>query len=143
MKKVLVTGCFDILHPAHLAFLREARKQGDFLIVALETDQRVRQLKGKDRPVNSWQKRIANLAQLKIVDQILLLPGEFKQAKAHQKFLEKIKPQILALSANTPHLKIKQKMADNLGIKIFVFPFNPQYSTSKVLEAKQDRRIPR
>ena len=51
MKKiVLATGCFDILHPAHLEFLALAKEQGDVLIVGLETDARVRQLKGKDRP---------------------------------------------------------------------------------------------
>ncbi len=134
MKKiVLATGCFDILHPAHLEFLALAKEQGDVLIVGLETDARVRQLKGKDRPINTWKKRAANLGQLKSVGRVVLLPAPFDQSAHHLAFLKKIKPVVLALSENTPYLEKKEKIAQKLGIKVYIFPFNPQYSTSKLI----------
>ena len=130
---VLATGCFDILHPAHLAFLKVAKEQGDVLIVGLETDARVRQLKGKGRPLNPWKKRAANLRQLKSVDRVVLLPALFNQQAHHLAFLKKIKPTVLALSENTPHLEKKKQLTQHLGIQLYIFPFNPQYSTSKLI----------
>lgn len=133
---VLVTGCFDILHQAHKAFLKAAKKQGDLLIVGLEPDKRVTELKGKGRPVNSWQKRAKNLAKLSWVDFIFPLPKNFSQSKYHLELLQLIKPRILAVSQNTPYLEKKRKLIKKVGGKLFVFPFNPQYSTTKLFLSK-------
>lgn len=130
---VLVTGCFDILHLAHKEFLKAAKKQGDLLIVGLESDKRITELKGKGRPVNSWQKRAENLAKLNWVDFIFPLPKNFSQSKYHLELLQLIKPKILAVSQNTPHLEKKRKLIKRVGGKLFIFPFNPQYSTTRLL----------
>ncbi len=72
MKKIVVNGTFDILHPGHLALLNYARSLGDFLIVAIDTDERVQQLKGPDRPINNQNDRKLFLENLKAVDQVEL-----------------------------------------------------------------------
>lgn len=68
---VMTNGCFDILHAGHVAYLNEAARLGDRLIVAVNTDATVRALKGRDRPVNKLQDRMAVLASLGCVDWVV------------------------------------------------------------------------
>jgi D-beta-D-heptose 7-phosphate kinase/D-beta-D-heptose 1-phosphate adenosyltransferase len=68
---VMTNGCFDILHAGHVTYLQQAREQGDRLIVAVNVDDTVRQLKGEDRPVNPLQHRMRMLAALECVDWVL------------------------------------------------------------------------
>lgn len=70
MVKVIVNGTFDILHPGHLALLNYAKSLGDFLIVAIDTDDRVRELKGLSRPINNQNDRKLFLENLKAVDEV-------------------------------------------------------------------------
>ena len=68
---VMTNGCFDILHPGHIAYLEEARRLGDRLIVAVNDDESVRRLKGKERPINPLDHRMAILAALQCVDWVV------------------------------------------------------------------------
>lgn len=70
-KIVMTGGCFDILHAGHVAYLEEAKKQGDRLIVAVNDDQSVMQLKGPSRPINTLARRMAVLAGLSAVDWVV------------------------------------------------------------------------
>lgn len=72
MKKVLVNGTFDVIHPGHLAMLNYAKSLGDFLIVAIDTDERVQALKGLSRPINNQEERKLLLENLKAVDEVKL-----------------------------------------------------------------------
>ncbi len=67
-KIVMTNGCFDILHPGHVSYLENARKLGDRLIVAVNSDDSVKRLKGETRPINDLQSRMAVLAGLSSVD---------------------------------------------------------------------------
>jgi rfaE bifunctional protein nucleotidyltransferase chain/domain len=67
-KLVFTNGCFDLLHKGHVAYLERARKLGDILVVALNSDQSVRQLKGKGRPLNPLADRLEVIAALESVD---------------------------------------------------------------------------
>lgn len=78
MKKVIVNGTFDILHPGHIELLNYAKSLGDFLLVAIDTDERVRQLKGPTRPINSQDDRKFMLENLKAVDQVVLFNSDEK-----------------------------------------------------------------
>jgi len=70
MTKVLVNGSFDILHLGHLRLLNYAKSLGDYLLVATDTDERISELKGNNRPFNSEIERITLLANLKAVDEV-------------------------------------------------------------------------
>ena len=70
MKKVVVNGTFDVIHPGHLALLNYAKSLGDFLVVAIDTDERVKQLKGQTRPINNQDERKLLLENLKAVDEV-------------------------------------------------------------------------
>lgn len=66
----MVNGTFDILHRGHIELLNFARHLGDSLLVAIDTDRRVKELKGKDRPINNQEDRKFHLANLKAVDSV-------------------------------------------------------------------------
>jgi D-beta-D-heptose 7-phosphate kinase/D-beta-D-heptose 1-phosphate adenosyltransferase len=71
MKRVMVNGTFDILHRGHIELLNFAKSQGDRLLVAIDTDRRVKELKGSSRPVNNQQDRKFHLENLKAVDGVM------------------------------------------------------------------------
>jgi D-beta-D-heptose 7-phosphate kinase/D-beta-D-heptose 1-phosphate adenosyltransferase len=70
MKKIVVNGTFDVLHLGHLALLNYARSLGDYLTVAIDSDQRVKILKGNTRPINSEVERKTLLENLRAVNQV-------------------------------------------------------------------------
>jgi D-beta-D-heptose 7-phosphate kinase/D-beta-D-heptose 1-phosphate adenosyltransferase len=130
----LVTGVFDVLHHQHRQFLQAAKKLSSILLVGLETDQRVRQLKGQGRPINSVAKRKENLQQWGIADVIFVLPADFDQEQVRRAWLELIKPDYLAVSSHTPFLAIKKQELKAVGGKVkIVHQFNPQVSSSKLI----------
>ena len=70
MKKIFVNGTFDIVHLGHLALFNYAKSLGDFLLVAIDSDKRVKHLKGNHRPINSEYERKTLLENLKAIDQV-------------------------------------------------------------------------
>ena len=72
MIKVFTNGCFDILHIGHVRCLEYAKKQGDYLIVGLNSDTSVKKLKGKDRPFNTQSLRKEMLEALRCVDEVII-----------------------------------------------------------------------
>ncbi|MBF6135180.1 D-glycero-beta-D-manno-heptose 1-phosphate adenylyltransferase [Nocardia otitidiscaviarum] len=73
---VFTNGCFDVLHAGHIAYLNEAKRLGDVLVVAVNSDRSVRQLKGPDRPVNPDHERAAVLAALSCVDHVTIFDDD-------------------------------------------------------------------
>ncbi len=133
---VLVTGCFDVLHLEHKKFLLAAKRQGDLLLVGLESDLRLRQLKGTNRPIHPINLRLTNLANLNIADYCFLLPKNFSKPSDHLSLINQIKPNILAISSHTPNLISKHRLMKSIGgtVKI-VYPHNPKISSTKMLES--------
>ena len=76
MKQIIVNGTFDIVHSGHLALLNYARSLGDYLIVAIDSDQRVKELKGADRPVNTQAERQELLSNLRSVDEVRIFDSD-------------------------------------------------------------------
>ena len=72
MKYVFTNGCFDLLHPGHIALIREARKQGHYLLVAINSDRSVRALKGEGRPIQHDADRAEVLAAMRDVDGVVI-----------------------------------------------------------------------
>jgi len=87
---VFTNGCFDIIHAGHVGYLEEARKQGDRLIVALNSDASVRRLKGQGRPINPIDRRMAVLAGLESVDWVVNFEED-----TPERLLRRIKPDVL------------------------------------------------
>jgi cytidyltransferase-like protein len=134
-KIVLVTGVFDLLHYAHRQFLLKAKAQGEVLIVGLESDVRVRQLKGEGRPVHTQVERQRQIENLGIADLVFILPEQFSQPADHQALITTIKPQVLAVSSHSPHLDRKQAVMDLVGGQVkIVMQHDPSISTTLLLQ---------
>ena len=73
---VFTNGCFDLLHPGHVSYLRQARSLGDALIVALNSDRSVRSIKGPGRPILNQQERAEVIAALEAVDYVTIFDDE-------------------------------------------------------------------
>ena len=76
MTKVIVNGTFDILHRGHLELLDYAKSCGGYLLVAIDTDRRVKELKGESRPINNQYDRKFHLEMLKPVDKVVLFDSK-------------------------------------------------------------------
>lgn len=134
---VLATGVFDLLHQEHLTFLTKAAQAGDKLLVAIESDVRVRKIKGKGRPVNSQLERKTTLEQLKMVDHVLILPEDFFKPADHEAFIAAVRPQVLAISSHSPHQEAKKSIVKKYGGQLkIVHQHNPNVSTTLLLQNK-------
>ncbi|MBI5465050.1 adenylyltransferase/cytidyltransferase family protein [Candidatus Gottesmanbacteria bacterium] len=116
---VLAGGCFDILHLGHLKFLEQAKKQGDILIIALESDENVKRLKGQNRPINKEKPRAANLLKTGFVDYVVILPTS-KTDASYLNLVKAVSPDIIAVTAGDPKLSQKQEQAKTIGSQVKV-----------------------
>jgi len=130
-KIVLTGGCFDILHIGHVRFLSEAKRMGDYLVVLLESDKRVKKLKGKNRPVFIQKERAEMLSALESVDLIVLLPT-IQNDSDYLNLVMKIKPDIIAVTENDPIIEKKRIQAKRIRGELKVVPFRGTVSTSKL-----------
>ena len=133
-KIVLVGGCFDILHLGHIVFLEKAKKEGNILVVLLESDKNIKENKGNDRPINNQENRAKFLNKLRMVDKVVKLPY-MKSDEEYLKIIKKIKPEIIAVSENDENLDKKMKQAEEIGAKLIkVTNIIPHQSTSRIIE---------
>jgi len=114
---LLVGGCFDILHVAHVKFLEKAKQKGDVLFVLLENDYNVRKLKGKNRPINSQKNRAVVLSALCPVDYVVLL-SNMKTNAHYDEVVRKIRPSIIATTNNDPNIVHKIRQAKQINGKV-------------------------
>lgn len=137
-KVVLVTGVFDLLHEQHILFLSKAKKQGDVLVVGVESDVRVRQIKGEGRPVVGQLQRVAAILDQRIADLVFILPEQFGTPQDHIQLITALQPNILAVSSHTAHLEKKQKVMDLVeGLVVVVHQHEPSISTTKLLAQQE------
>ena len=128
MKKVIVFGTFDILHPGHKHVLKEAKEYGDYLVVVIARDKNVKKIKGK-KPKYNEQERKKNLNKLKIANKICLghLTDKYK-------VLRDEKPDIVALGYDqrTYVDELVDNVADHVQI-VRLTPYKPEiYKSSKL-----------
>jgi len=95
-KSVFVNGTFDILHIGHLALLNYAKSQGDRLFVAIDSDDRVRQLKGPSRPIYDAYQRKTMLLNLKAVDEVEIFSSDVEL----EMWIKQIKPSIMVVGSD-------------------------------------------
>jgi rfaE bifunctional protein nucleotidyltransferase chain/domain len=131
-KLVATNGCFDILHLGHVTYLDGARAQGDALLVGLNSDASVRQLKGAGRPVNCESDRAAVLAALQAVDAVCIFP----EVRA-TRFLSLARPDIYVKGGDfgVDQLpKEERDVVESFGGKIVTLGFVAGKSTTALLE---------
>lgn len=132
-KLVLVGGCFDVLHPGHIIFLEKAKLAGDYLVVLLESDEKIKRIKGSNRPIFSQKERAKMLKALKVVDRVVLLPFT-NEDKEYDKIAGKIKPDIIATTSGDPQIHHKQRVAKLTGARLkIVTRFISSYSSTNIL----------
>ena len=135
---VMTNGCFDILHPGHVAYLQGAKRLGDRLIVAVNDDASVKRLKGEERPINNVENRMNVLAGLGAVDWVVPF-GEDTPAR----LIEKILPNILVKGGDYQVKDIAgaQAVLDNGGI-VKVLDYEDGCSTTDVINRikEQDKQ---
>jgi len=130
-RTVLTGGCFDILHIGHVRFLSEAKAMGDYLVVLLESDGNVKELKGTCRPVFSQKERAEMLSALGSVDLVVLLPT-MQSDSDYLDLVMDIKPDIIAVTENDPNIKNKRRQAKKVEGKLKIIPLTKTFSTSKL-----------
>ena len=128
---VLTGGCFDILHIGHVRFLSEAKGMGDYLVVLLESDRNVKKLKGKDRPVFIQKERAEMLSSIRSIDLIVLLPM-MENDNDYLNLVMKIKPDIIAVTEDDPHIEKKRRQAKKVGAMLRIISLTKTFSTSKL-----------
>ena len=129
-KIVMTNGCFDILHPGHVSYLENARKLGDRLIVAVNTDNSVKRLKGDTRPINDLTSRMAVLAGLSSVDWLVAFDED-----TPQRLIGEILPDLLVKGGDYQPEDIagaKEVWANGGDVK--VLNFENGCSTSNVIK---------
>ncbi|MHA4896115.1 D-glycero-beta-D-manno-heptose 1-phosphate adenylyltransferase [Pedobacter sp. PWIIR3] len=130
-KKVVFTnGCFDIIHPGHLSYLSEAASYGDVLIVGLNTDRSVKELKGENRPINDEFSRAQLLASMFFIDAVVLFdegtPAEL---------IRIVEPDVLVKGGDyTIETIVGAKQVLEKGGEVKVLGFLPGYSSTSIIE---------
>ncbi len=129
---VVTNGCFDLLHAGHVAYLESARSQGDALLIGLNGDDSVRQLKGPTRPLNSEADRARVIAALGCVDGVCIFPEMRATA-----FLERAQPDIYVKGGDYTLETIdpnERRAVEGAGGRIAFIPFVPGKSTTGLVE---------
>jgi len=130
---VFTNGCFDLLHPGHIDYLQKAKTLGDVLIVALNSDDSVRQIKGESRPVNSLNDRMAMLAALECVDFVTSF-----QEDTPYNLIDAIKPDILVKGGDyTKDEIVGADIVEDNGGELKILDFLPGYSSSDLIKRIQ------
>ncbi len=131
-KLVATNGCFDLLHLGHVTYLETARQHGDALLVGVNSDASVRELKGPDRPINGESDRASVVAALQSVDGVLIFAE-----KTATRFLALAQPDIYIKGGDYTLETLNQeerRTVENTGGKIVIIPFVPGKSTTSLLE---------
>lgn len=133
-KLVLVGGCFDLLHIGHITFLEEAKKNGDYLIVLLESDETITATKGPKRPINSQLDRAKILAALAAVDYVVLLQPEMNDTD-YDNLVIPLKPAIIATTSGDSNRHHKERQAQLVHAKVLdvTMPISDK-STTKLIK---------
>ncbi len=127
---VMTNGCFDLLHPGHVAVLQAARALGDALVVGLNSDRSVRALKGPERPVIPQHDRAAMLAALSCVDCVVL----FDETSVAPLVAE-VRPDVLVKAAQyRTDQVVGHEIVESYGGQVVTVPMKADYSTSSLVE---------
>lgn len=123
-------GCFDLIHPGHVQYLEDCRKQCDFLILGLNSDASVACLKGPSRPVQDETARARVLLGLRSIDAVIRFHEE-----TPAELIRAVQPDLLAKGGDyTPDTVVGRDTVEARGGRLVLIPFLPGYSTSSIVK---------
>lgn len=127
---VLTNGCFDVIHAGHVAYLREARAQGDLLVVGVNADEEVRRRKGPGRPIFSAAERLEILGELACVDYLVL----FEEPTAHE-LIRAVRPDVYVKGGDyRPEQVEEHALVRELGIPLRLLAERPGLGSSSIID---------
>ena len=131
---VLTNGVFDILHKGHIELLKFSKMQGTKLIVAIDSDRRVKELKGNDRPINNQEDRRRILETNRYVDEVVI----FDSAEELQGFYDTLSPNVIVKGSEWTADEVRER--DNIpeNVQIKVYPLVGDYSTTNTMHKIRD-----
>jgi D-beta-D-heptose 7-phosphate kinase/D-beta-D-heptose 1-phosphate adenosyltransferase len=138
-KLVFTNGCFDILHSGHVSYLAFARRQGDALVVAVNTNSSVKRNKGDGRPINNEGDRAYVLGSLRVVDYVVLFDD-----KEPKEVIARILPQVLVKGKDWAHYVSGREVVEAAGGRVVLADMVEGRSTTgtieKVLQVYKEKR---
>ncbi len=127
---VFTNGCFDLLHVGHVRYLRQARRMGDLLVVAINSDASIRRLKGPSRPVQPERDRAEILAAMECVDYVVSFDQDTPLA-----LIERLRPDVLVKGGDWPVERIVgREVVERSGGRVATIPYLEGASTSTLIE---------
>jgi len=127
---VFTNGVFDLLHPGHVRYLADARRQGDALVVGINSDRSVRAIKGRGRPIFPEQERAEVLAALACVDAVCIFDEETPHA-----IIARLQPDVLVKGADwAPDEIVGRDVVEARGGRVVRIPLAEGYSTTQIVE---------
>jgi D-beta-D-heptose 7-phosphate kinase/D-beta-D-heptose 1-phosphate adenosyltransferase len=127
---VFTNGVFDLLHPGHIRYLQDARRQGDALLVAVNSDRSVHAIKGPTRPINPESERAEVLAALACVDAVVIFDEDDPQ-----QIVSRLQPDVLVKGADWAlDVIVGREVVESRGGRIVRIPVAEGYSTSAIID---------
>jgi rfaE bifunctional protein nucleotidyltransferase chain/domain len=126
---VFTNGCYDLLHPGHIRLLEKARSLGDILILALNSDDSVRRLKGPSRPLIPERERAEVALGLEAVDAVTLFEED-----TPRELIAAVLPDVLVKGADWAHWIAGREEVEAAGGKVMALSLEPGYSTTGIVE---------
>lgn len=132
-KIVFTNGCFDILHSGHVRYLEQAKLLGNILVVGINSDSSVKQIKGENRPVNNEMDRAYLISALKCVDFTVI----FSQSTPEQ-LIGLLKPDIHVKGGDYRVSDLPESViVQSYGGEVIILPFHNGYSTTSIIKKIQ------
>ncbi len=127
---VFTNGVFDLLHPGHVRYLRQAHALGDLLIVGINSDESVRAIKGAERPITPQDERAEVLSGLECVDAVVVFDEE-----TPQEIIAALQPDVLVKGADwAADAIVGRETVEARGGRVVRVPVESGYSTSRIIE---------
>lgn len=134
---VLTNGCFDLLHCGHISYLHESAALGDLLVVAINSDSSVRELKGSDRPINSENDRAYAIASLRCVDATFIFQGPRLDRE-----IIALKPEVYTKAGDYTLDSLdpsEREALESVNTQICLMPFVQGHSTTNLIQRAAQR----